>query len=85
MKGILAGNRRGVHTASPNQYVVEIDGVADRASANGVIGKRVCWKTSTGKEIVGKISKAHGNSGAVLVRFDKGLPGQAIGTEVDIS
>ena len=41
MKGILAGNRRGVHTASPNQYVVEIDGVADRASANGVIGKKV--------------------------------------------
>ena len=85
MKGILSGNRRGVHTAYTNQYVVKIDGVDGRDEANGVIGKRVCWKTSTGKEIVGKISKAHGNSGAVLVRFDKGLPGQAIGTEVDIS
>ena len=36
-------------------------------------------------KIVGKISKAHGNGGAVLARFDKGLPGQAVGTEVDIS
>ncbi|MFA4983551.1 MAG: 50S ribosomal protein L35ae, partial [Candidatus Micrarchaeia archaeon] len=39
----------------------------------------------TGKEIIGKVSKAHGNSGAVLARFDKGLPGQAIGTEVEIA
>jgi len=85
MKGRLSNYRRGVHTEYTNQYVVEIDGVADRASANGVIGKRVVWKSITGKEIVGKISKAHGNSGAVLCRFDKGLPGQAIGTEVDIS
>jgi len=85
MKGILSGNRRGVHTAYTNQYVVEVDGVADRASANGVIGKTVTWTSITGKKIVGKISKAHGNSGALLARFDKGLPGQAIGTEVDIS
>jgi len=85
MKGRLANYRQGVHTVTNNQYVVKVEGVADRASANGIIGKRVVWKTLTGKEIVGKVSKAHGNSGAVLARFDKGLPGQAIGTEVEIS
>ena len=85
MKGRLVNYRQGVHTVTNNQYVVKVEGVADRASANGIIGKRVVWKTITGKEIVGKINKAHGNSGAVLARFDKGLPGQAIGTEVEIS
>lgn len=85
MKGRLSNYRQGVHTEYTNQYVVQVEGVADRPSANGIIGKRVVWKTTTGKEIVGKVSKAHGNSGAVLVRFDKGLPGQAVGTEVEIA
>lgn len=85
MKGRLANYRRGVHTEYTNQYVIEVEGVGDRPSANGIIGKRVVWKTPTGKEIVGKVSKAHGNSGAVLARFERGLPGQAIGTEVEIA
>jgi large subunit ribosomal protein L35Ae len=85
MKGRISNYRRGVHTEYTNQYVVVIDGVKDRASANGIMGKRVSFKTETGKEIVGKVSKAHGNNGAVLARFDKGLPGQAVGCEVDIS
>ena len=85
MKGKLSNYRQGVHTEYTNQYVVKVEGVGDRASADGIIGKKVVWKTTTGKEIVGKVSKAHGNSGAVLVRFDKGLPGQAIGTDVEIA
>lgn len=85
MKGRISNYRRGVHTEYTNQYVVAVDGVSDRASAQGIVGKRVVWKTSTGKEIVGSVGKAHGNSGAVLVRFDKGLPGQAVGTEVEIA
>lgn len=85
MKGRLVNYRRGVHTEYTNQYIVEVEGVGDRTSADGILGKKVTWKTTTGKEIVGKVSKAHGNSGAVLVRFDRGLPGQAIGTEVQVA
>ncbi len=85
MKGKVSNYRQGVHTQYANQYVVSVDGVSDRQSAEGIVGKRAVYKTSTGKEIVGKISKAHGNSGAVLVRFDKGLPGQAVGTELEIN
>ena len=85
MKGKISNYRRGVHTEYTNQYVVSVEGVKDRASANGIMGKRVVFKTETGKEIVGKVSKAHGNSGAVLCRFEKGLPGQAIGADVDVS
>jgi len=85
MKGRIVNYRRGVHTEYTNQYVVETEGIADRASADGIVGKKIVFKTSGGKEIVGKVSKAHGNSGAVLARFDKGLPGQAMGAEVQIS
>ncbi|MCX8196886.1 MAG: 50S ribosomal protein L35ae [Candidatus Micrarchaeota archaeon] len=85
MKGKILSYRRGVHTEYTNQYVLEIDGVTDRQAAEAMVGKKVIFKTQTGKEIVGKISKAHGNSGAVLARFNKGLPGQAIGAEVTIS
>ncbi|MCX8194771.1 MAG: 50S ribosomal protein L35ae [Candidatus Micrarchaeota archaeon] len=84
MKGRLVSYRRGVHTEYTNQYVVQVEGVKDRSAASGIVGSRVVWKTATGKEIVGKVSKAHGNSGAVLVKFDKGLPGQALGTEIEI-
>ncbi len=85
MKGRISNYRRGAHTEYTNQYIVQVDGVQDRSSADGIVGKRVVWKTATGKEIVGRVRKAHGNSGAVLVKFDKGLPGQAIGTEVELS
>ena len=85
MKARISNYRRGVHTEYTNQYVVETEGIADRASASAIVGKRVVFKTQTGKEIVGKVSKAHGNSGAVLVRFERGLPGQALGAEVTVS
>ncbi len=47
-------------------------------------GKLVSWKSPSGKIIKGKISDAHGNKGIVRAIFEKGLPGQAITTEVEI-
>ena len=84
MKGKIINYRRGAHTEYTNQYIIEVEGIDSKEKASPLAGKRVVWKTATGKEIVGKISKAHGNKGAVLVRFNKGLPGQAVGTDVEI-
>jgi len=36
------------------------------------------------KKITGKISSAHGGNGVVRAIFEKGLPGQAIGTDVEV-
>jgi large subunit ribosomal protein L35Ae len=49
-----------------------------------LIGQRVIWKTPTGKGIPGKIIRLHGKSGTLLARFEKGLPGYAIGSELII-
>ena len=42
------------------------------------------WKSSSGKEIKGKVSNYHGNSGNVRAILERGVPGQAIGDEVEV-
>ena len=39
------------------------------------------WTNTKGTTIEGRISAAHGNSGAIRAIFERGLPGQALGTE----
>ncbi len=84
MKAVIVNYRRGRHTQTTNQVLLELEGIDNRASASGMIGKRVVWTTPSKKEIYGKITQPHGNSGIVRARFSKGLPGEAIGTEVRI-
>jgi len=45
-------------------------------------GKKVTWVSPAGKEIHGKIASAHGTKGLVRAIFERGLPGQAITTNV---
>lgn len=59
-------------------------GTSDRKKAEKFVGKNVEWKSDAGKIIKGKISSAHGNKGLVRAIFEKGLPGQAITTEVEV-
>ena len=84
MDGIIV-NYRGSHkTQHPNQMIIKIDGVDSKEKAMEFIKKEVIWLTPTKKEMKGTILKEHGNKGAVRVRFDPGLPGQAIGSKVKI-
>ena len=59
-------------------------GAKARADAEKFVGREVVWKSPAGKEIVGKVASAHGNKGVLRVIFEKGLPGQAIATEVEV-
>jgi len=59
----------------------------DKAKSKTLLGKKVAW-TSPGKNnttITGTISALHGGNGAVRVIFERGMPGQSIGQQVDIS
>ena len=86
MKGKVIQFRRGRHTIHERQYLIEIPGSDNREKAKEFIGKEVTW-TSPGKNkklIKGKISSPHGNKGLVRAIFEKGLPGQAVKTDVEV-
>lgn len=62
--------------------VVQVEGVDSKDKASELVGKKVVWKTSAGKQLTGEITNVHGNSGALRARFDTGMPGQSIGQKV---
>ena len=76
--------RRGRHTVHERHFLIEIPSVSSRKDAEKFIGKSVEWKSSAGKIINGKIAAAHGTKGVVRAIFEKGLPGQALTTKVEI-
>jgi large subunit ribosomal protein L35Ae len=84
MKGKIVNYRSGKNTQTTNQFVVAPEGSSSKADASKFLGSAVEWTTISGKKIAGKITKVHGKKGAVLARFNKGLPGQALGTDVEI-
>ena len=65
-------------------FLIEIEGVNDRKAAEKYVGKDVEWKSPAGKVMKGKISAPHGNKGVVRAIFEKGLPGQSVGTKIHI-
>lgn len=86
------GFRRSKVQQNVNQSILRIEGVNDRAAAQYYFGKRVTfvYKVSSGekdnrfKTIWGRISRAHGNTGAVLARFRHNLPPRAIGATLRV-
>ena len=53
------------------------------ARAEKLIGRKVVWKGEN-KQLIGRIVGSHGKNGVVRVRFKKGVPGQAIGTTLEL-
>ena len=84
IKGKVIQFRRGRHVIHERHFLIEIGGVSSREETGKFVGKEVIWKSPAGKEIKGKISSAHGNKGVVRAIFEKGLPGQAVTTGVEI-
>lgn len=84
MKGILVQFRRSRHRIHEKHYLIDL-GLQSREEAKKMAGKQVTWKSSSGKVFSGKISDAHGNKGLVRAIFEKGLPGQAMTDEIEVS
>ena len=64
--------------------IVQVEGYSDKEKAKELVGKAVKWTSPAGKELKGKVAAVHGNSGAIRVIFETGMPGQAVGTKVTI-
>lgn len=90
MQATIISFRRGRHTQKTNQFLVEIEGVDSKEKAAKYIGKKVLWKSkvkskdSKPKEIHGKFTACHGNSGLLRARFSRGLPGEAVTQKIKV-
>ncbi len=84
MDGIISNFRMNRHSHSSNQMIVIVGSIANKDTASKLTGKKVTFNTGK-KDIEGEVTGAHGNKGAVKVRFSQGMPGQAIGQKVKIN
>ncbi|PIN81502.1 50S ribosomal protein L35ae [Candidatus Woesearchaeota archaeon CG10_big_fil_rev_8_21_14_0_10_32_9] len=84
MEGTIVNFRRGLHVVSKNQMIVSISSVSDKDAAKKLVGKKVLYNTGK-RDIQGEVVAAHGNSGALRVKFETGMPGQAIGRKVKLN
>lgn len=84
MQGLVKSYRRGVRTQRPKQIILVVKGITSKKGASAVIGKSVSWKSPGGKRMNGKVTATHGDKGAVRARFERALPGSAIGARVTV-
>ena len=66
-----------------SECLIQFTDVVSPAQSGQLIGQKVLWKGEKKKRI-GKIVGFHGKNGAVRVKFKKGVPGQALGTIVEL-
>lgn len=85
MEALVVNFRRGRKNQTCNQMVIKVEGMTTSDKAKSLIGKSVVWKSPAGKELKGVVRDTHGNSGAVRVLFETGMPGQAIGKKVELN
>lgn len=85
VKAVIMAYRGSHKTQNPKQMVLQPEGSDSKETASKLVGKKAIWTTKSGKKITGIITAPHGCNGAVRVRFDSaGLPGQSLGTRIDI-
>ena len=84
MEGTIVHFRGSRRVKKGNHMIVKVDSIDSKEKASKLVGKKVVWKTSAGKAMNGKIASIHGNSGALRVIFETGMPGQSIGTKIAI-
>lgn len=84
MEGTIVNFKRGRSETTDNQMIVHVSSVKTKEEAKKLVGKKVAYNTGK-KDMMGVVASSHGNSGALRVRFETGMPGQAIGQKVKIN
>jgi len=81
--GRIMNYRIGIRTQKSDECLIQFTSVTNRAESGQLVGRKVVLKGAKTKH-AGKIVGSHGKNGVVIVRFKKGVPGQAIGTSVEL-
>ncbi len=84
MQGRIVNFRGNIRMQKYNQLIILVSDVTSKEKAQELIGKNVVWKTPAGREIKGKVTNVHGDGGALRTHFEQGMPGQCLGTTVEI-
>jgi large subunit ribosomal protein L35Ae len=81
--GRIVNYRIGIRTQMSRECLIQFAHVNSVSLAGPLIGRKVVWKQGKGK-LIGKIVGLHGKKGVVRAKFRKGVPGQALGTTVEL-
>ena len=81
--GRIINYRIGIRTQYSRECLIQFAHVNSVSLAGQLIGRKVVWKQGKNK-FIGKIAGFHGKKGVVKVKFRKGVPGQALGTTVEL-
>jgi ribosomal protein L35AE/L33A len=81
--GRIINYRIGIRAQLSRECLVQFPKEAYAAQAGQFIGRKVVWKGEK-KMLYGRIVGFHGRNGIVRAAFKKGVPGQAIGTVVEL-
>jgi len=81
--GTIVNYRIGISTQNPKECLIQFAHVNSASLAGQLINRKVVWKQGDSK-LIGKIAGSHGKNGVVKVKFQKGVPGQALGTTVEL-
>ena len=84
VRGRIVNYRTGPKSQTSKECLVELETVTSGSLAGKLVGQKVTW-TNGSTKFVGKIMGAHGGNGMVRVRFAHGVPGQAIGSRVELA
>ena len=83
VQGRITNYRTGIREQTSNECLIEFENITSAGLASKLVGQKVTWTNGTTK-LTGKIRGPHGKNGMVKVRFVRGVPGQAVGSIVEL-
>ena len=83
LTGIVVSYMRGPKTQRPKECLIQFPDVKSAGKAAQLVGRKLAWPAGE-RKCIGKVISLHGKKGLVKARFRKGLPGDALGSQVRI-
>lgn len=84
IQGTIVNYRLGPRSQKSKECIIKFAHINSVSEASRLIGRKIVWKIGDNK-ILGNIVDLHGKKGLVRARFRKGVPGQALGSIVELA